>query len=587
MAQTLEEYVVSLGLKVDKAQEQRFNSALDNLGKTFAWLAAGLTAAAATIQATVVAVSKSFDNLYWASQRTNASVANIKAMNYAFSQMGSSGSEAQAALEGLSKALRTDPGKVKWLNAQGIATEGRDQVEILSDIFSKFGKMSYVMGHQFADVVNINEETFNKAGKQWPQFLAFMEEAKKTYARFGVDPDAAAKSSHELMTKFGELQLSLSALLDKVIVALQPQLNQLMADISKWFEEHQDQIVKIMNNVLEAVKGLVTDFGELLKKLQPVADKFAEMVDLLTGEKNSLKAALELLVGGAFLAFTVAWGVFLASLAGNPAFWALVGLAGAGAYAYLMTVQPQQETVGASLGGPPKQVEGGGTLWGKYGPGGWYWSGKGNPATRRTRGLHGGPGGEDPAGGDPSSGAKVDGVNADLMQRYNKMIADAPEEVRKAIKLNSGFRTRAEQEALYKKYGPGRAARPGHSPHETGEALDIGMSTPEAKAWVHAHAKEFGLTFPLADEDWHAERAERRGRNPNWKDDATRLKDKQSELFGGPALGASSARMAAINNRTSITVYGSSDPAGTAANLNGAQSRVASELIRNGQSAFV
>ena len=47
MAQTLEEYVVSLGLKVDKAQEQRFNSALDNLGKTFAWLAAGLTAGSA------------------------------------------------------------------------------------------------------------------------------------------------------------------------------------------------------------------------------------------------------------------------------------------------------------------------------------------------------------------------------------------------------------------------------------------------------------------------------------------------------------------------------------------------------------
>lgn len=68
---------------------------------------------------------------------------------------------------------------------------------------------------------------------------------------------------------------------------------------------------------------------------------------------------------------------------------------------------------------------------------------------------------------------------------------------------------------------------------------------------------------------------------------ASRLKDKQSELFGAPPMGSSSARLASISNRTSITVYGSSDPAGTAANLSGAQSRVASELIRNGQSAFV
>lgn len=56
---------------------------------------------------------------------------------------------------------------------------------------------------------------------------------------------------------------------------------------------------------------------------------------------------------------------------------------------------------------------------------------------------------------------------------------------------------------------------------------------------------------------------------------AQRLKDKQSELFGAPPLGAPQGRMASLSNRTNITIYGSTDPAGTAANLSGTQTRCA------------
>ncbi|MGR7993831.1 M15 family metallopeptidase [Xanthobacter sp. ZOL 2024] len=585
MAQTLEDYIISLGLKVDKAQEQRFNSALDSLGKTFAALAAGLTAAAATIQATVVAVSKSFDNLYFAAQRTNSTVAGIKALSYAFSQIGASGAEAQSSLEGLSKALRTNPGTAKWLNAQGIATEGRKTEAILSDIFEKFGKMPQYLGYQFAEVVGVSEETFNKAAKQWPQVIKWAKEFEATQARFGVDPDKAAESSNKLMTSFRALQMDLDALFTKITVALQPQLNHLMADIAKWFEEHQEQIVRILNQILEAVKGLITDFGSLLKALEPVADKFAEMVELLTGEKNSLKVALEVI-----LAFMV--GKWLLGMLGvfdkivkSRSFGLLMLAMGMG-YDMLFMTDEQKLKVGSDVND---------AINGKASDPDNWWT-RGQNAVRRRLGM---PEVDNKGNARPQvgadAGAKVDGVNAELKRRYDKMLADAPENVRSAISVNSGYRSIARQEQLYReavaKYGPAEArkwvAPPGKSNHNFGEALDLGFGSPEARAWVHSHAKEYGLTFPMGNEPWHVERAEKRGRNPNWEDDAIRLRDKQSELFGAPALGSSSARLASISNRTSITVYGSSDPAGTAANLSGAQSRVASDLIRNGQSAFV
>lgn len=591
MAQTLEDYLITLGLKVDKAQEQRFNSALDNLGKTFAALAAGLTAAAATIQATVVAVSKSFDNLYFAAQRTNSTVAGIKALSYAFSQIGASGAEAQSSLEGLSKALRTNPGTAKWLNAQGIATEGRKTEAILSDIFEKFGKMPQYLGYQFAEVIGVSEETFNKASKQWPQVIAFMKEFEKTQAKFGVDPDKAAESSNKLMTAFRALMMDVDALLTKVTVSLQPQLNQLMADIAKWFEEHQEQVVKILNQILAAVKGLIDDFGSLLRALAPVADKFAEMVELLTGEKNSLKVALEVILAfmvGKWLAGML--GAFT-TLAAHPVVATLMALTAGGTLAYLSMTQPLEERQAvsdsidnSSMG---QRVLGwmGRNVWGPLGvKNKWTGGGGGDAKTPPREGLA-------PV---KTKDGRVAWVDQKYQAQFQGFVNDL-EATGYQIKDIGGFADRANVNNPSQKskhaYGMAIDINPGANPNGS-TRTDLPPSTGAlAEKWGIG----WGMNWRSTKDPMHFSTAPNEGgrqMSPDelkalQDDQAKSLKDKQSELFGAPALGSSSARLASISNRTSITVYGSSDPAGTAANLSGAQSRVASDLIRNGQSAFV
>lgn len=592
MAQTIEEYFVTLGLKVDKAQEQRFNSALDNLGKTFAALAAGLTAAAATIQATVVAVSKSFDNLYFAAQRTNSTVAGIKALSYAFSQIGSSGSEAQASIEGLSKAMRTNPGTAKWLNSQGIATEGRKTEAILSDIFEKFGKMPQHLGYQFAEVVGVSEEVFNKASKQWPDVLKYIKEYQETAKKFGINDNRAGDQSNEVMTKARSLLMTMDALFTKVTVSLQPQLNQLMADIAKWFEEHQEQVVRVLNQILEAVKGLIDDFGALLKALEPVADKFAEMVELLTGEKNSLKVALEVI-----LAFMVGkWltgmlGAFT-TLAAHPVVATLMALTAGGTLAYLSMTQPLEERQAvsdsidnSSMG---QRVLGwmGRNVWGPLGvKNKWTGGGGSGDATTPPR-----------AGLAPvkTKDGRVAWVDKKYQAQFQGFVNDL-EATGYQIKDIGGFADRANVNNPSQK-----------SKHAYGMAIDINPAAnpnrstktdlpPSTGALAEKWGLGWGMNWKSTKDPMHFSTAPNEGGRQMSPDElkalqdeqASRLKDKQSELFGAPAMGASSARLASISNRTSITVYGSSDPAGTAANLNGAQSRVASELIRNGQSAFV
>lgn len=95
--------------------------------------------------------------------------------------------------------------------------------------------------------------------------------------------------------------------------------------------------------------------------------------------------------------------------------------------------------------------------------------------------------------------ARSAGVN------YLKMVKAAR---RAGIPLSntSGFRTNSEQAALYRKYGPGRAARPGYSNHQQGLSMDIGGVNSygtRAYAWLRANAGKYGFRNDVAGEWWH------------------------------------------------------------------------------------
>jgi secretion/DNA translocation related TadE-like protein len=68
----------------------------------------------------------------------------------------------------------------------------------------------------------------------------------------------------------------------------------------------------------------------------------------------------------------------------------------------------------------------------------------------------------------------------------------------------SGYRTRAEQVALYEQK-PGLAAPPGESNHELGLAADLGYPAGDAEAAAHRVAAPCGLEFPVPYEPWHVE----------------------------------------------------------------------------------
>lgn len=117
------------------------------------------------------------------------------------------------------------------------------------------------------------------------------------------------------------------------------------------------------------------------------------------------------------------------------------------------------------------------------------------------------------------------GLTPELLAAFDTMVAGAKQD---GIHLwiGSGFRSYLDQKAIYggyeAKHGTERAdrfsARPGHSEHQSGLAIDVnqvhrGFSGTAAAAWVAAHAHEYGFVvrFPegkehatgYAHESWH------------------------------------------------------------------------------------
>ncbi|WP_275788563.1 D-alanyl-D-alanine carboxypeptidase family protein [Pararhizobium gei] len=115
--------------------------------------------------------------------------------------------------------------------------------------------------------------------------------------------------------------------------------------------------------------------------------------------------------------------------------------------------------------------------------------------------------------------AHVDGLASAFEAKLTKMIENLPDHLKGQVTINSGFRSVERQEQLWQqaleKYGSVEAARkwvapPGNSQHNKGNAADLGYGSDQAKQWAHQNAGQFGLSFPLGNEDWHVEDADAR-----------------------------------------------------------------------------
>ena len=112
--------------------------------------------------------------------------------------------------------------------------------------------------------------------------------------------------------------------------------------------------------------------------------------------------------------------------------------------------------------------------------------------------------------------AAINNMRPELGQPLYELIQSAPPEIQKEIEIYSGWRDPGDPTmAARHRVNPHMVANPLTSFHGKGLAADVHGSA-RAMAWLHAHAGEHGLDFPLTgknglpNEPWHIEPASNR-----------------------------------------------------------------------------
>lgn len=216
-ANMLREYLVGIGFKVDDQQFKKFKNGMDTIAKGAKVVGETLATTSTIVAASVTAMASQFEKLYYQSQRTKASAANIQALEFAAEQVGVSADAASNALEGLTTALRTNIGMKGYLKALGVK-EAKDSTETLFNLIARLKKMGapgtagYNVAAQIAAQFGIDERTLFHMEQGIDKMRAAYEARKKLAAGFGTDADKLAAQSRQFMNLLRQLEARLLAI---------------------------------------------------------------------------------------------------------------------------------------------------------------------------------------------------------------------------------------------------------------------------------------------------------------------------------------------------------------------------------------
>ncbi|EPH4742134.1 TPA: lytic transglycosylase catalytic [Escherichia coli] len=255
-AETIKDFLVSLGFSVDDAGAKKFGSVLAGTTANVIKMGLAVEGAALSVVAFTAKIASSMDNLYWASQRTGATVQGIQSIGYAVSQVGGSVDAARSSLESLSRFIRNNPGAEGFLNRLGVQTRDasgnmRDMAAIFTGVGQKLSSMPYYRANQYAQMLGIDENTLMAMRRGVGQFSA---QYSKMVKAIGFNADQAALSSNRFMTSLKSLGEMAGMARDKIgsnlADGLAGQIDNLRKKIIENFPKIEVTITKVIKGIL-------------------------------------------------------------------------------------------------------------------------------------------------------------------------------------------------------------------------------------------------------------------------------------------------------------------------------------------------
>ncbi|HTB46485.1 MAG TPA: hypothetical protein VK741_22885 [Acetobacteraceae bacterium] len=316
MADTLQEFLVSVRYVVDGASQQSFLQGLTKAATSTKGLATelvGLTTAMIALSRSLAEVGEKF---YWMSLRMGSSVQDIKATTFALSNLGISGEEATQGLERFSEwSARFGGAATAQLRSLGItATDTTDRYRQLGEWFRAHGG-TYEFMHgtdaqrnQFAQTLAWAEsfgfsmrEMLAASSGDWERFLKIQKEVYEAVGLNAAAMERWKKNSYEVSNQFRAIGLEFRAMREAFSAALMERLGPILQHLYEVIKAHLPQITALLRAAAAAVAFLLGAMTGLVDIVGHVIDGFQQIFQLLT----QVAPALDI-VEGALIAFGVA-----------------------------------------------------------------------------------------------------------------------------------------------------------------------------------------------------------------------------------------------------------------------------------------
>lgn len=268
-AETIKDFLVSLGFDIDEAGAAKFDSVLAGTTANAIKMGLAVEGAALSVVAYTAKIASGLDNLYWASQRTGATVQGIQSIGYAVSQMGGSVDAARGSLESLSRFVRNNPGAEGFLNRLGVQTRDasgnmRDMAAIFTGVGQKLSSMPYYRANQYAQMLGIDENTLMAMRRGVGGFSGQYSAMAKA---IGFNAEEAARSSNKFMTSLREFGAMAGMARDKIGSNLAGGLAGSLDTLRCHILDNFPRIEQILTKAIKGILALGDIIGRLFFRL--------------------------------------------------------------------------------------------------------------------------------------------------------------------------------------------------------------------------------------------------------------------------------------------------------------------------------
>ncbi len=326
MADTIREFLVSLGFRLDEASWSRFQSTVESATLKARLFGDALESVAKSVAGAVARVASDFEDLFYASSRLGASVESIRAFGYAVSQMGGTVAGAQSSLRSFGDWMRQTPGADAFLKGFGVATKDAqghaiDRGQILLSIGEKLAQMAkqgpagQALATQYAGIFGIDQDTLLAIERQGTR--GRYNEAIASDQSAGIG-ESMARMAAKFQQAFRETFMRIGAFLEGAEGKLLGNLKGPLEKFNTWLDAHKDQVNdaltriaesagKIGEKVLTAVEKIDWDkvpvqIDNFAKSLGDLGENFGKFLDNLDRTRKLIEiialAWLGMKIGG-------------------------------------------------------------------------------------------------------------------------------------------------------------------------------------------------------------------------------------------------------------------------------------------------